>query len=267
MRRSRSAGAAALLALALLVGACSTSAASDEAAAGTDDSSPAPDDGTDVTVEQAVELIGSRELAPITPPTSQGASAVGAQVPLFPDPAATEPMFVLNNPTHEAQLLSFRVLETDPETGRLKVLLPMRPNQSTAWIDPGTVQTFPLQRHFVVDISDRTLTVYDGFKVVFREYVAVGSDATPSPLGSFYIDFSLFPAPFPEYVNGMISLAAFSEVHQTFGGGIGQLAIHGWSDPGAMGRNVSNGCIRATPDLIERLKPLVAPGTPVDIVA
>jgi lipoprotein-anchoring transpeptidase ErfK/SrfK len=264
MRRSRSAGAAALLALVLLVGACS---ASDEAAAGTDDSTPAPTDDAEVTVDEAVELIGSRELAPITPPTTQGASAVGAQVPLFPEPTATEPMFVLSNPTHEAQLLSFRVLEEDPASGRLKVLLPMRPNQSTAWIDPGTVQTFPLQRHFVVDISDRTLTVYDGHKIAFRESVAVGSDATPSPLGSFYIDFSMFPAPFPEYENGMISLAAFSEVHQTFGGGIGQLAIHGWSDPGAMGRNVSNGCIRVTPEMIDRLVPLVAPGTPVDIVA
>jgi lipoprotein-anchoring transpeptidase ErfK/SrfK len=259
-------GGAALLVLALLVGACSTSAASDE---GGDDSIPPPEqaDGPDVTVDEAVDLFGARELTPISTPSTLGASATGAEVPLYPDPAADQSMFVLPNPTHEAQLLSFRVLEEDADTGRLKVLLPMRPNQSTAWIDPGTVQTFPLQRRFVVDISDRTLTVYDGHKTVFRESVAVGSDATPSPLGSFYIDFSMFPAPFPEYENGMISLAAFSEVHQTFGGGIGQLAIHGWSDPGAMGRNVSNGCIRVTPEMIDRLTPLVAPGTPVDIVA
>jgi len=206
-------------------------------------------------------------MSAIQQPSWEGASAVGTEVVLFPDPTATEPMFSLPNPTHEAQLLSFRVLEHDEATGRLKVIIPIRPNQSTAWIDAASVTTLPIARRFVVDISDRQLTVYDGLKVVFRESVAVGAPNTPTPEGSFYIDFSMFPAPFPEYENGMISLAAFSEVLLSFGGGIGQLAIHGWSDPSAMGRNVSNGCIRVTPDLIDRLVPLVGPGTPVDIIA
>jgi lipoprotein-anchoring transpeptidase ErfK/SrfK len=249
-------------AVALLAGACSSSsAASDDSVP---DPSPEPEG---VTVEEAVALLGSRQVNAIQQPTWEGASAVGAQVPLFPDTTATTPMFVLPNPTHEGQLLSFRVLEHDEASDRLQVILPMRPNQSTAWIDADSVTAFPVDRRFVVDISDRQLSVYEGLKLVFRESVAVGAPETPTPVGSFYMDFALFPAPFPEYENGMISLAAFSEVHLTFGGGIGQLAIHGWSDPSAMGRNVSNGCIRVTPDLIERLKPLVGPGTPVDIVA
>lgn len=256
----------AVLAL-LVLAACTSSAASGER---TDDSTPDGDasvPGAEVTIAEAVELFGARELTSISTPTSIGASATGPEVPLFPEPDADTPMFVLPNPTHEAQLLSFRVLDEDEDSGRLAVLLPMRPNESTAWIEPDTVETFTLERRFVVDVSERTLTVFEGHKVVFHELVSVGSPATPSPIGSFYIDFSQFPAPFPEYLNGMISLAAFSEVHQTFGGGIGQLAIHGWSDPGAMGRDVSNGCIRVTPDMIDRLQPLVAPGTPVDIVA
>lgn len=264
---SRSARGWALVAAVLLVAtACSgTSAASDDDTS--DASVPDAPVAQAVTLDDAAELLGSRQVSSIEQPTWTGASAVGTEVPLYPEPEATEPMFTLPNPTHEGQLLSFRVLETDADTGRLRVILPMRPNESTAWIDADTVTQFPIERRFVVDISDRQLTVYEGLKVVFRESVAVGSPETPSPLGSFYIDFSMFPAPFPEYENGMISLAAFSEVHQTFGGGIGQLAIHGWSDPSAMGRNVSNGCIRVTPDLIDRLVPLVGPGTPVDIVA
>jgi lipoprotein-anchoring transpeptidase ErfK/SrfK len=260
MRRRRSRSALLLLAIVLLAGACSSSSAT------SDDSVPEREPDA-VTVEEAVALLGAREVSTLEQPTWEGASAVGAEVLLYPEADAADPMFTLPNPTHEGQLLSFRVLDHDEASDRLRVILPMRPNQSTAWIDTDSVTTFPIDRRFVVDISDRRLSVYEGLKLVFRESVAVGSDATPSPLGSFYIDFSLFPAPFPEYENGMISLAAFSEVHQTFGGGIGQLAIHGWSDPGAMGRNVSNGCIRVTPDLIERLKPLVGPGTPVDIVA
>ncbi|MDP1794684.1 MAG: L,D-transpeptidase, partial [Acidimicrobiales bacterium] len=65
----------------------------------------------------------------------------------------------------------------------------------------------------------------------------------------------------------MLSIAGFSEVLKSFGGGRGQIAMHGWSDPSVMGRDVSNGCIRMRNDDILKLSQLAPLGTPVDIVA
>ena len=54
---------------------------------------------------------------------------------------------------------------------------------------------------------------------------------------------------------------------QRFAGGIGQIAIHGWNNPSAMGRNVSNGCVRMNNADIARVAELAPLGTPVSIVA
>lgn len=251
---------AALIAAAvvLVAGACGSSGAdpADESA---------PDAEAQLTEAEAGRLLGERQVTSLEQPQWTGASAAVPQVLLYEDVDSDEPMFALPNPTHEGQLLSFRVLAHDGD--RMRVLLPMRPNQSTAWIDEDQVSLHPVEHRAVVDLSDHTLSVFRGLKLVFREPVATGAPSTPTPVGSFYVDFAQYPAPFPEYLNGMISLAAFSEVHQTFGGGIGQLAIHGWSDPSVMGQARSNGCIRVTPEMIDRLKPFFEPGTPVEVVA
>lgn len=244
------------MAMALVAGACSDGDSSD-ASAGT--TSPGP------SAEEVAALLGEREVTALDQPVWDGASATGGAVDLYETADAETPMFQLTNPTHESQLLSFLVVEEQDD--RLRVLLPMRPNGSSAWIEADQVAVHPVEHRIVVDVTENLLSVYEGLKLVFREHVATGAASTPTPTGSFYVDFALFPAPFPEYENGMISLAAFSEVHQTFAGGIGQLAIHGWSDASVMGQNRSNGCVRVTPDMIERLKPFIEPGVPVDIVA
>ena len=64
-----------------------------------------------------------------------------------------------------------------------------------------------------------------------------------------------------------LSVAAFSDVLQSFDGGPGQIAIHGTNRPDLIGKFVSNGCIRLNNDDITALQPLVPVGTPVQIVA
>jgi lipoprotein-anchoring transpeptidase ErfK/SrfK len=63
-----------------------------------------------------------------------------------------------------------------------------------------------------------------------------------------------------------ISVAAFSEVHYSFGGGNGQIAIHGTNDPALIGTPASNGCVRMTNEDITHLTTLAQLGTPVQIV-
>lgn len=193
-----------------------------------------------------------------------GAVATVPAVALYDDPTITTSNFALPNPTHEGVPLTFSI--EGREGDRYYARLPMRPNGSKAWIDVDQVQAHLVNQHIVIDISDRRLTLFDGERKVMDESVAVGADATPTPLGDFYIDISL-PDPGGPYGEHMLSVAGFSDVLTNFGGGIGQIAIHGWSDPSVMGQAVSNGCVRMPNGVITHLAEQTGVGTPVHIQA
>ena len=193
-----------------------------------------------------------------------GAQAVVPNVDLFPQADSDQPMWDLPNPTHEGVPLSFTVIER--EGSRLHVRLPIRPNGSTAWIDASQVETFVVPNHLLVDLSDRTVTALHGTEPLMEASLAVGSSATPTPTGEFYVDISV-SNPGGSYGAWMLSIAGFSEVLHSFGGGIGQIAFHGWSDTSVIGQAVSNGCLRMPNDVITRLATLAPVGTPVTIQA
>lgn len=197
-------------------------------------------------------------------PATLGAVATVPSVPLYDDATTTTSSFALPNPTHEGVPLTFAIEAREGD--RYFVRLPMRPNGSKAWIDVDQVKAHVVDKHIVVDISDRRLTLFRGERKLMDEPVAVGSDATPTPLGDFYIDISI-PDPGGPYGDHMLSVAGFSDVLTDFGGGIGQIAIHGWSDPSVMGQAVSNGCVRLPNGVITHLADLTSVGTPVHIQA
>jgi lipoprotein-anchoring transpeptidase ErfK/SrfK len=193
-----------------------------------------------------------------------GAQAQVASVDLFAHADSEQPMWSLPNPTHEGVPLSFTVIER--QGARLHVRLPIRPNGSTAWIDASQVATFVVPNHLLVDLSDRTVTALHGDEPLMEASLAVGSPATPTPTGEFYVDISVAD-PGGSYGAWMLSIAGFSNVLHSFGGGIGQIAFHGWSDTSVIGQAVSNGCLRMPNDVITRLATLAPVGTPVTIQA
>lgn len=199
------------------------------------------------------------------PEPSVGFIAAHAGVPnvaLYETATSTEPMFSLPNPTHENVPLAFLVRK---ERGsRYLVAVPIRPNGSEAWIDKDQVFTNEVPNHILVEVGARRLTVLHGDEVVMATNVAVGKDVTPTPLGHFYVDISVAQNTYTPWI---LSVAGFSDQLQSFSGGIGQIAIHGWSDTSVLGQNVSNGCVRVSFDDLWRLKDLAPVGTPVDIVA
>jgi lipoprotein-anchoring transpeptidase ErfK/SrfK len=193
-----------------------------------------------------------------------GAQAAVPSVDLYQTADAESAMWNLPNPTHEGVPLSFTVLER--QGSRLHVRLPIRPNGSTAWIDASQVITFVVPNHLLVDLSDREVTALHGDEELMRASLAVGSPSTPTPTGDFYIDISV-AHPGGSYGDWMLSIAGFSDVLHSFGGGIGQIAFHGWSDTSVIGQAVSNGCLRMPNDVITRLATLAPVGTPVTIQA
>ena len=155
----------------------------------------------------------------------------------------------------------------DCEARWYRVQLPLKPNGIAGYVRASDVQVIPVRTRIVVDLSDRELVLFrDGRKVV-ETAVAIGSPATPTPRGRFYVDQRLRAGdPSGPWGPGGVGISAFSEVLTDWVQG-GPIAIHGTNRPETIGRAASNGCLRVRNDVLERIFALALPGTPVEIRA
>lgn len=200
------------------------------------------------------------------PHDSLVADSAVSEVAIYENPLDSEPVDSMSNPTHEGVLLLFSVLSQEGDW--LNVRLPKRPNGSTGWIKTSDVRIRMVPNRILIDRSEHTLTALRGDDVLMETPVGVGVADTPTPLGEFYVDISVpFQNTGGPYGAYMLSVAGYSEVLTTFGGGNGQIAIHGTNARGTVGINSSNGCLRMYNEDILELKELAPTGTPVEIVA
>ncbi|QYG95267.1 L,D-transpeptidase [Iamia sp. SCSIO 61187] len=195
------------------------------------------------------------------------ADAVGPSVPLFSAPDVPVPSGrALDNPTWEGLPLTFLVRER--RGGWLRAQIMSRPNSALAWIRAGDVTLRTVEHHIVIERGARRLTVYRGEEVVLQTSVATGKASSPTPLGTFFVDgvVRLSP-PHRAYGTGQLSFTGFSEVHTSFGGGVGQVAMHGTQNPALIGTPASAGCVRMRNEDIDAVTALSPTGTPVEVVA
>jgi lipoprotein-anchoring transpeptidase ErfK/SrfK len=145
-----------------------------------------------------------------------------------------------------------------------RVLLPLEPNGSEAWVRGADVRLVQRDERIVVDLSERTLDLYRDGELAGHLSVGVGTPSAPTATGTFYVwvrvRYSSLTGPYGPLALG---LSGFSEVLSEWPGG-GRMAIHGTPDPNDRGRAVSHGCVRVyNGDLdVIRHVPL---GTPVII--
>lgn len=194
---------------------------------------------------------GTAVVHPIAPlPVS--ATPGGPPVAVLPDKQLGSPTWV-------------PVVETKP--GWQRVLLPSRPNRATGWIPTGDdkVQTARSTYVVKVDTSDRRLVILNSGRKVGTWTVAVGAAKTPTPAGRTFILASLAP-PKPTYSPLILPVGAHSETLDTFGGGPGTVAFHGWPQKSVFGQAVTHGCVRVPADALKELS-RVPLGTPVLITA
>ena len=207
-------------------------------------------------------------LATAAPQLASAASVVaqakGPVVSLYYSPDSRQPRRYLASPNRHGVPLVFLVKKRRP--GWVNVYLPTRPNGSTAWIHDWLLTL--ARNPYRVRVSRRahTLTVWKGTSVVIRERVAVGRRAAPTPAGIFYIS-ELLQQPNPRGTYGpyAFGLSAHSKVLFSFGGGPGQIGLHGTNRPRLLGRDVSHGCVRVRNQAIRRLARMLPLGTPVRI--
>jgi len=164
----------------------------------------------------------------------------------------------------------FRVLAAQRRpnctVGWYRVQLPIKPNGATGFVRAVAVDTTRVRSRVVVDVSAKRLTLYRKGKRVLRTTVAVGTSATPTPLGRYYVNQRLIPSdPGGPFGPGAIGISAYSNVLTGWTQG-GPIAIHGTNEPWSIGHAVSNGCIRVRNEVFRRLFKATPAGTPVTIV-
>lgn len=146
------------------------------------------------------------------------------------------------------------------------VMLPTRPNGSTGWVRASEVRLSGTEWSIDIDLSARFATVYKGTKVDTQTGVVVGTPESPTPTGDFYITEEVPTGmPFGVYGPYEFGLSAHSDVYSEFGGGDGQIGLHGTNEPGLIGTAASHGCVRFPNDAITKMAKALPPGTPVHI--
>lgn len=157
------------------------------------------------------------------------------------------------------------VVET--RSGWKRVRLPSRPNGAVGWIqtDGGKVQTAHSPYAIKVYPSARRLRLFKSGRPVGTWTVAVGSPKTPTPKGRTFLLASLAPAK-ATYSPLILPVGAHSETLDSFGGGPGTVAFHGWPQKSVFGQAVTHGCVRVPADALRQLAK-VPLGTSVSIMS
>lgn len=248
--------AALLVALAMLVSACTAGAGADPSA------SRAPVTAADNASDSAPGAIERGEVpdgaAYIARPTDLTAvldEPGGGQIALL------EPTTQHGSPTAVAV-----VGQPDRRDDWIEIRLNQRPNGMTGWVWADDVELTWTTLRIEVDLTERELRLFDGDEMVVRGAAAIGRPDTPTPTGETYVsDRVATPDPTTLYGPFALGLAMYSDVVTEYAGGNGQVAIHGTNAPALLGRAVSHGCARVHNDVIELLAGKVPLGTPVVI--
>ena len=192
------------------------------------------------------------------------ATAATAQVPVFRSPEASAPFLNLANPTASGAPLVFLVKQRRP--GWEQVYLPIRPDESTGWISDRHLRLALDPYSLNVRLRHHDLILRKHGRTIAHFTAAVGRSALPTPTGRFYI-VELLKQPDPQGPYGpyAFGLSAYSHVLYRFGGGPGQIGIHGTNETTSIGRSASHGCIRIPNSAITRLANQLPLGTPVTI--
>jgi len=173
--------------------------------------------------------------------------------------------YPLANPTFYNNPLALSVVEGEPGDEWIKIQAPIRPQDTFAWVKADQFEWSESNFYVEIDVATTTVRAWEGDKLITESQSVQGSSRTPTPLLSGYIDEKV-PGPNSAYGPWVLTLATFSEAHNTFGGGLPKIALHGTNNPGIIGQYASNGCIRLPNDVIQFLADTVPVGTRVAVV-
>jgi hypothetical protein len=149
----------------------------------------------------------------------------------------------------------------------LGVVATGRPNGRLAWVRRDAALELGRTRWSLhADLSERTLELRRGDRVVQRDTVAIGRPGSETPTGRFAVTDKLEGARFGPYYGCCILALSGTQPNPPPGWtGGNRLAIHGTDAPSTIGAPSSAGCLRAGDDDLRALMAKVPLGTPVFI--
>ncbi|HEY9861542.1 MAG TPA: L,D-transpeptidase [Candidatus Obscuribacterales bacterium] len=157
----------------------------------------------------------------------------------------------LPQPQQPAMAMSLKSAQTAPPVPKPKTIVPAQ-----------------AQTHLVVDLSDRTVSIYRSQKLQVSYPVAIGQAGWETPTGTFEVT-QMQPNPVwqhpitdqlitagPDSPLGLRWIGFWSDGHN-------QIGFHGTNQEELIGQAVSHGCVRMRNQDIVALYQQVAEGTPV----
>lgn len=249
-RHPRGVLTACLVAVALLAGACAGS------------EKPVIDSSQQASSTTTTQLEGCNPVDVAAQPyhvataneTSTSIDIYDAQGAATPIESLDVPRMTDTDPPVEVPLVFLVVSEPEDDCDWMEVYLPTRPNFSTGWIKRDDVSVSGHDNRIEVSLGGYSLKFFKGDEVVLDVPIAVATEDTPTPGGTYYTTELLKP-PNPDGAYGpyAFGLSGHSEVLSSFNGGQGQLGLHGTNQPERIGSQVSSGCIRLLNDDITML--------------
>lgn len=143
----------------------------------------------------------------------------------------------------------------------VQVLLPSKPNGSTGWLRSRDVQEAHSRFRVEVHLGSHELELLENGRRVGTWPVAIGAPATPTPTGRTFVLGQITDEQQP-FSPVILPLGSHSDTLDSYGGGPGTVALHGWTDPAVFGQSVSHGCVRVPDDALALLR-TIPTGTPV----
>ena len=141
----------------------------------------------------------------------------------------------------------------DRRGGWTQVLLPSRPNGSTGWLRTAQLEQRRTPYVVRVHVGSRRLELVRDGAVVGSWSVGVGAPDTPTPVGRTFLLGSIVDDQ-QGFSPLILPLGSHSDTLDTYGGGPGTVALHGWPDDSVFGSAVSHGCVRVPADALEQLR-------------
>ena len=195
-------------------------------------------------------------------------------VPVYDSPSGTRLAFPdgdVWSETYFGNRLVVRVTEGTEGDEWVEVELPVRPNGARGWVRAENFDWSVVNHHIHIDISDRSVAFYEGDNLITSTQAIVGKPATPTPALRGYV-LEKLPNHDQKYASivlgdWILRLSFYSEVLNSFGGGLPAIAMHGTHIPERVGEALSNGCIRIPNNIIEVIARAAPPGTVVNITA
>jgi hypothetical protein len=140
-------------------------------------------------------------------------------------------------------------------------------NNQVGWLDVQHDHPRLWRAHFslVADLSQRTLELRRGTKLVRRIKVGIGGPASPTPIGRFTVTDKLIPGPSHAFYGCcLLALSGHQPKLRPGWAGGDRIAIHGG---GGIGGAASAGCLHASDRDLTKLMKTLPVGTPVVIRA